>query len=258
MSVRDEELFDPLVAACLQRAADDVPVNIEVEWVRLVDRLSREAEELASIAGPRPGAEVPPDQASPRRWSAGPLLAVAAVVLVLMIIAGPVFVRTTVHVVRFVREVVETPEQTFPEPEPDATTTTTAAPAPPTTFAVVPPPTPTPTSPPTAPPPPPTTAPAAPADLAHAPIRDGNEYRLTLRRVHEQLNDAIGFGRSDYAALDGADALVEGMLGQRPEYDARLRDVIGHLRQARNFSDRNAASAAHTIIEEIERELAGG
>ena len=41
---RDDDLFDPLVAACMQRAAEDVPVNLEVEWVRLVDRLAREAE----------------------------------------------------------------------------------------------------------------------------------------------------------------------------------------------------------------------
>ena len=257
MTVRDrgDELFDPLVAACLQRAADDVPVNIEVEWVRLVDRLGREAEELATISDVD---AAPARERRTRVWSAGPLLAVAAVIIVLLVIAGPVFVRTTVTVARFVQEVVE---PSSPDPDPQATTTTRST-APPTTFALVPPPTPTPTSPPpppttTAPPPPPTTAPAA-TDLAHAPIRDGSEYRLTLRRVHEQINDAIGFGRTDYEALDGADGLVESMLGQRPEYDARLRDVIGHLRQARNFSDRNAASAAHTIVEEIERELASG
>ena len=259
-TVREDDLFDPLVAACLQRAAEDVPVNIEVEWVRLVDRLAREAEELATIAADGDAAPAPARRA--RQWSAGPLLAVAAVVLVLLVIAGPVFVRTTVTVARFVQEVVDAPEPSSTESDPSATTTTSPPPtAPPSTFAVVPPPTPTPTSPPpspttTAPPTTPTTPPGT--DLAHAPIRDGNEYRLTLRRVHEQLNDAIGFGRSDYAALEGADGLVESMLGQRAEYDARLRDVIGHIRQARNFSDRNAASAAHTIIEEIERELAGG
>ena len=79
---------------------------------------------------------------------------------------------------------------------------------------------------------------------------------MTLRQVHEQLNAAIGFGRSNYAALEGADDRIETLLGQDPQYDARLRDVIGHIRQARTFSDRNAASAAHTIIEELERSLA--
>ena len=268
---RDDDLFDPLVAACLQRAADDVPVNVEVEWVRLLDRVAREAQELASIAGGRAGAgagagsgvgvgdpAVVPS-ARTRRWSSGPLLAVAAVIFLLLAIAGPVFVRTTVTVVRFVQDVVEEPD----EPLPDPMASTTSITSPPPTFAPVPPPSPTPTSPPplptTVPPPPPpaptTTQPPA-TDLAHAPIRDGNEYRLTLRRVHDQLNAAIGFGRSDYAALDGADDLVESLLGRQPQYDARLRDVIGHIRQARGFSDRNAASAAHTIVEEIERSLA--
>lgn len=261
---RDDDLFDPLVAACMQRAADDVPVNVEVEWVRLVDRVAREAQELASIAGgrgARAGAGVaggdPAAVPAPRTrlWSSGPLLAVAAVIVVLLVIAGPVFVRTTVTVVHFVQDVVEVPD----EPLPDPVTTTSSVMSPRPTFAPVPPPTPTPTSPPpptTVPPPATTTTPPPATDLAHAPIRDGNEYRLTLRRVHDQLNAAIGFGRNDYEALDGADDLVESLLGRQPQYDARLRDVIGHIRQARGFSDRNAASAAHTIVEEIERALA--
>ena len=253
MTVRDDDLFDEGVAEWLRRAAADVEVDIEVEWLRLVDRLQREASELAAIDGPEAVSAASPSPAPRRTWqSTGPLLAVAAVVLVLLVIGAPVFVHTTVTVARLVQDVVDPPAPTIPE------ATTTTMPTNPPTFAPVPPPTPTPTS----PPPPPTTAPppvtTAPAqtDLAHAPIRDGNEYRLTVRQVHEQLNAAIGFGRSDYAALDGADDRVESLLGRQPQYDARLRDVIGHIRQARNFSDRNAASAAHTIVEEIERELA--
>lgn len=248
MTVEDDEMFDEDAAEWLRRAASEIEVNIDVEWLRLVDRLEREAAEVATIGTLDASAAPPP---VPSRWPTTRLLAIAAVVLGLLMIAAPVFVSTTVTVVRFVQDVVDVPDESPLEPAP--TTTVPAAVPRPTLAPPPPPPAHTsPTLPPTTTPP--STAP--PPDLAHAPIRDGNEYRLTLRRVHDQLNAAIGFGRNDYAALDGADDLVESLLGRQPQYDARLRDVIGHIRQARNFSDRNAASAAHTIVEEIERELA--
>ncbi|MDQ3107498.1 MAG: hypothetical protein M3Q68_06790, partial [Actinomycetota bacterium] len=126
--------------------------------------------------------------------------------------------------------------------------------------APLPLPTTVPLQPTTSPPsPPPTTLPvAAPpsTDLAHSPILDGSEYRLTLRRVHDQLNQAIGFGQTEYEALAGSDRLVEELLGQQPRFDAQLRDTIGHLRQAQRARDRAAASQAHTIIDGLQKQLA--
>ncbi len=128
----------------------------------------------------------------------------------------------------------------------EAPTTTTSPPLPPPTTCprVTPPPTTT---------PPPTPAPAA--DPGHGELAHGTTFERDIRQVHIQLNEAIGFQRSNYDALAGAPELVESLLGQRPEYDPRLRDTLGHLRQAVGAHDRNAASAAHTIIYGIEKEL---
>jgi hypothetical protein len=247
MSARADDLFDPAVAAWMAGAAAEIDVDLEVEWVRLVNRLRDEGqEELAHTASPverAQGARWWPGrdhdrarreyfdepQNAPRRAAALRMLAVAAVVVALLAFTGPLVVRTSVTIVNFVQEVVETP----------STTTTTTVERPSGTSA-----------------PQPTTA--GTTDLAHAPILDGDQYRLTLRQVHEQLNAAIGFGREDYVQLEGADTLLEGLLGQRTEYDAELRDTIGHLRQAMRAQDRRAASAAHTIIDRIQRETAGG
>ena len=243
-----DELDDVQVRDWLRRAADEVDVDVDVEWVRLVDRLEREARELEGMPAATPGVApaAPRPAVSPRVVG---LVAVAAVVVALLALAGPVLVRTSVTLVRLVQDVTEPPPTDAAPP-----TVVTTAPVPPSTLPPPPPPPPTTTPPPTVP----TTAPAASTDLAHAPIVDGDAYRLAVRRVHNQLNAAIGFGRSDYAALEGADAIVEGLLGQRPQFDADLRDTIGHLRQAMRAQDRNAASAAHTIIEGIERALAEG
>ena len=227
MSSRTDDLFDPAVAAWLASAAAEIDVDLEREWVRLVDRIREETEERADADRNRREDLGDPDRVR-GRGAAWRLLAVAAVVLALLALTGPLVVRTSVTIVNFVQEVVEPP-----------VTTTTTFQRPSATSA-------------------PQTSTASTTDLAHAPILDGDQYRLTLRQVHEQLNAAIGFGREDYAQLEGADALLEGLLGQRTEYDAELRDTIGHLRQAMRAHDRRAASAAHTIIDRIQRETAGG
>lgn len=235
-----DEFDDVQVREWLVRAADDIEVDVDVEWLRLLDRLEREAAEVEAISGvaPDPGAGL----RTARSFGATALVAVAAIVLLFLALAGPVVVRTSVSVVRFVQDVVEPPPDEAPQST-LAPVTTVALPSVASTTTSQPSPT--------------TPVPAA-TDAAHAPIVNGDAYRLTLRQVHNQLNAAIGYGRSDYQALQGADVLIESLLGQRPRFDADLRDTIGHLRQAMRVNDRRAASAAHTIIERIETELALG
>ena len=240
-----EEMTDQEVREALRFDASMIEVDVEVEWRRLVERIEREADELAAID--TAGASASP---AARWFAVGPLVAIAAIVFLLVLLAGPLLVRVSINTVRFVGEAIEDPEVPPATTVPPAVAPPTTAPAP---SPSVPPTTAPPVALPPPPPPPPTTA---PSDLAHAPILDGNEYRLTLRRVHDQLNAAIGYGRTDYGALAGSEDLVASLLGQQPQFDAELRDTIGHLRQAQRASDRRAASAAHTIIDRIQKQLA--
>lgn len=252
--------FDDPTGSVRQRlveAAASVVVDVDREWRHLQDRIERERAETAAWE-PAPPAPSAPAERRLGHWSriAPPVAAIAAALLVVVLATRPVTVRVVVDGVASARDavlgrddrppvVVEVP--TTPPPAP------TTVPAPVTTAPAPPPPPPPPPPTTTAPPPAP---PAAGTDTAHAPIVNGDEYRLTIRRVHDQINAAIGYGRQDYGALEGSDARIEGLLGERPEFDPQLRDTIGHLRQAQRAQDRNAASAAHTIIESIERRLA--
>ncbi len=235
---------DHEVRAQLLLAADNIAVDVDVEWAQLVDVLAGERAVLASL---------PRTQSLPRFRLGRPLLVAAAIVIVLLALR-PTIVEVAVTVADRLAETVGL------APEEDAG----LAPLPPSTTirpVILLPPTTVPQPPPTTIPPPPplTTLPvAAPpsTDLAHSPILDGNEYRLTLRRVHDQLNQAIGFGRTNYEALAGSDRLVEDLLGQQPRFDSQLRDTIGHLRQAQRARDRAAASQAHTIIDGVQKQLA--
>ena len=89
-------------------------------------------------------------------------------------------------------------------------------------------------------------------DPAHDPVPEGDSYRQDLRRVHDQLNAAIGHGRRDLDRLAGADRVLGDLLGQRPELDDQLRETITQLRRAEDNDDRGAASRAHTLIEDLE------
>ena len=240
MSVDD--LFDGEVHDRLSAAAGHIAVDVDGEWLRLLDRLAHEDAEVAQL---------------PTRRDPAVLLvrlaAVAAAIVLLVVVGRPVF-QVTVTTARFVQELVgegppEAPPTTLVPPTtaaPEVVTTTTTPPPPPTTTA--PPP----------PPPPPTTMPQAAAgtDLAHAPVPSDDEYRVTIRRVHNSINAAIGYGNLNFDALEGSDARLERLLGLQPRFDPRLRDTIGHLREAQRNKNREAASLAHTIIESIERELA--
>lgn len=239
-----DDLFDDVVHDRLTTAARRVPVDTDAEWARLLDRLRDEDREFSYL---------PEHRAVATPW--GPrFLAVAAVALLLALLIGRPVMRVTVTTARFVQEAVRGGDDATTATAPSAPTTTS-------TTVVVTVPT---TVPPTTTAPPPTTVPpsttvppaaAAPSDLAHAPILDGDRYRLAIRRVHNSINAAIGYGNLNFDALAGSDSRLEGLLGQQPQFDARLRDTIGHLREAQRNKNRDAASQAHTIIESIEREL---
>lgn len=93
-------------------------------------------------------------------------------------------------------------------------------------------------------------------DTAHDPVPASDTYRQDLRRVHLQLNAAIGHGRRDLERLAGADRVLEDLLGERTELDDELRETIAQLRRAEESNDRGAASRAHTLIEDLERKAA--
>lgn len=236
----------------LEEACQAIELDVDAEWHHLQGRIAREG---AVVGGWSPPAN-PIHSPAGRFGRYGPaLLAAVAAALLVTVAARPVTVRIVVDTVVSARDAML--GRADPPPVIVEATTTTV---PPTTTTM--PPTTTTTPPPPATTVAPTTVETAPAigdDPAHEAIVNGDEYRLTIRRVHEQLNDAIGYSSfrpENYGALAGSDQLIESLLGQRPEFDLELRNVIGHLRQAQRASDRNAASAAHSIISSIETRLA--
>lgn len=246
-----DDFDDPtgFVRRRLEEAGSEITVDVDAEWVHLQDRIRRDRE---ATGGWEPPPSPPPPGPSTRFGSS--IVAVAALLVVLVLATRPVTVRIVVDGVASARDAVlgrtEPPPVTLEMP---TTAPTVTAPVPTTT---APPPTTTTTFPPTTTTAPAPAAPAIGSDPAHGAITSGDDYRLTIRRVHNQINAAIGYGNRNFAALEGSDARIESVLGVRPEFDAQLRDVIGHLRQAQRAEDRNAASAAHTIIESIEARLA--
>jgi len=229
---RSDALYDDDVADAISELAERIHVDVDGEWGRLANTLAT--------------ADSPHTQTLPR------LLLIAAAIAFVLLTARPVIVSGTLATYNYVREVAgfETTTtlqaQALPLPPATTTTTTTVAPTPTTTPAVT-----------TTVPPATTTTTAAPprVNAGHQELVEGTEYERAIRQVHIQLNNAIGFQRLNFAALDGADDLVGSLLGQQPGFDSRLRDTIGHLREAQRASNRDAASNAHTIITSIEQEL---
>ncbi len=231
---RPDSVYDDETAEMIFQASERIPVDVDDGWNRLVGQL-----ELTD---------------SPRQRAIPRLLLIAAAAAVLLLAARPVVVSGTLATYDYVREVVGIETTTTLRSEAPTTVAPTTVPgtmaAPTTTSAPPPPSPPPPTTPPTT-----TTTTTAPVSSGHRELIDGTAYERDIRQVHIQLNDAIGYEQKNYGALVGADDIVEGLLGQRPEFDTRLRDTIGHLREAQKNSNRDAASQAHTIIETIEKEL---
>ena len=89
----------------------------------------------------------------------------------------------------------------------------------------------------------------------HAPIDESNDYWVTIRSVHIQLNEAIGYGRWEAGELDGAAGRLDTIVDDYPEFQDDVRSAASLIRRAQRASDRRLASKAHGIIEDIEKEL---
>jgi len=231
---RSDAHYDDDVADEISKLAERIHVDVDAEWDRLAATL------------------ITAD--SPRMRTLPRVLLVAAAIAVLLLTARPVIVSGTLATYHYVRKVVgiETPTTLRTQAPPVLSTTLTTTVAP---IIVAPTTTTTPATTTTAAPATTTTTAPAAVTAGHSELIDGTEYERAIRQVHIQLNNAIGYQRLNFASLDGADDLVESLLGQRRDFDSRLRDTIGHLREAQRASNRDAASNAHTIISSIEQEL---
>lgn len=200
-----------------------IPVDVDAEWAQ-----------LQRTIGPAAG----PVYARPSRlpW----LVAAAALIVAILALARPIALE--VRIADAVRDLVG-----IEAPESPVLPTTTAVPAPTTTVPV-------PTT--TLPPPPETTTTMVLPDVSHAPILDDDAYRETVRQVHEQINDAVGFNRTNLDALAGSAERLEGLLGQDPALDDLLSQTIFQLRRALDERDRDAAVTAHRLVVEIENRRA--
>lgn len=92
-------------------------------------------------------------------------------------------------------------------------------------------------------------------DPAHDPVQQDDTYHRELRRVHDRLNGVV-FGGDRIQRLEGAEEVLEDLLGERPELDDELRRAISQLRQAVEEQDRGSAADAHSTIEGLERKAA--
>jgi hypothetical protein len=225
---------DPAMRLQVQTLAEqlDVQVDVDAAWDDLVRRLADE-----------------------RRPSVLPrLVAVAAAVLLLVFVVRPVVVTGAQAAVRYVVDKVdEVITGSLGERPPVAAPTTTT----PVTVAPVPL-----ALPPAASPVPSTTTTTEPVVAttvpdAHGTIAVGDDYRLVVRSVHGQINDAVGFGRWNPAALQGAPERLEAIVDDDPELTELVRSAIDLLHRAIDGPDRDMAIYAHRIIEEIERQRAG-
>lgn len=89
----------------------------------------------------------------------------------------------------------------------------------------------------------------------HAEIDESNDYWVAIRSVHEQLNDAVGYNRWEPEELDGAAAKLDDLADADPEFQDDVRSAARLIRRAQQADDRQLASEAHSIIEEIDRGL---
>ena len=210
--------------------ATSIPVDLDAEWEQL--QRSVRSNPASALPAPVRPARLP--------W----LVAVAALVVAILALVRPV--ALDVRIANVVRDLVgdEEPAPTLPTTAVPPTTLapTTTVPPTPTTGFVAPPET--------------TTTTAALPAVSHSPILDDDAYRRTVRHVHEQLNDAVGWNRTNLDALDGSAELLEGLLGQDPELDDLLVQAIDLLRRAQADQDRDAAVAAHRVVAEIENRRA--
>lgn len=90
---------------------------------------------------------------------------------------------------------------------------------------------------------------------SHDRIDEDNEYWVSIRAVHEQLNDAVGWKQWEPDELDGADDRLLDIIDAEPEFEEQVRSAAQLIRAAANKDNRDPAVDAHRIIEDIERGL---
>jgi hypothetical protein len=89
----------------------------------------------------------------------------------------------------------------------------------------------------------------------HGKIDKGNPYWATVRSVHDQLNEAVGYGHRRLDALDGAAERLDGIIDADPELADDVRSAARLIRTAQEDDDYDSAVRAHRLIEDIEQEL---
>ncbi len=89
----------------------------------------------------------------------------------------------------------------------------------------------------------------------HGKIDRNNRYWVTVRSVHEQLNEAVGYGRRRLDALDGAAERLDGIADADPEFEDEVRSAADLIRTAHADGDYDAAVQAHRLVEDIEKGL---
>jgi DNA repair ATPase RecN len=96
----------------------------------------------------------------------------------------------------------------------------------------------------------------APKDPAHGKVDKDNRFWVEVRKAHDQLNDAVGWGNWKPERLTGAAERLEAVAGLEPEYEADAREAARLIRSAQANNRRQDASAAHTLVARIEIRLA--
>lgn len=90
---------------------------------------------------------------------------------------------------------------------------------------------------------------------AHGKIDKDNDYWVGIRKVHRQLNDAVGYERWNPDKLKGAAVLLDGLADNEPEFKQQVLDAAKLVRRAQAANDEQAAREAHTVIQEIDKAL---
>ena len=89
----------------------------------------------------------------------------------------------------------------------------------------------------------------------HGKIDRNNPYWVTVRSVHDQLNEAVGYGHRRLDALDGAAERLDGIADDNPEFEDEARTAAQLIRTAHADDDYEAAVRAHRLVQDIEKGL---
>ncbi len=90
---------------------------------------------------------------------------------------------------------------------------------------------------------------------AHGKIDRNNPYWVRVRSVHDQLNEAVGYGNRRLDALDGAAERLDGIADADPEFEEEVRLAAELIRTAQADDDYESAVSAHRLVQDIEKGL---